>query len=361
MKPSLIATIASLTAAGALLVGCSTASTPPTSVSPTSAPAKQAEPTKAPAATPTQQPTAAKKVEFPVKGKAISMVVPWAAGGANDLGARALAMEMEKILQTPVEVVNKAGANSQVGTTDVAHAKPDGYTLINVSLPAINTIYLDPEKKAAFGRKDLVPIAVHSWDPILPYTRPDSSYGTVKALVEAGKAQPDKVKVGSGGVLNVTHLAILELERQSGARFAIVQFNAGAETNTAVLGGHVDVGFDSAGTVVPKIKSGQLKGIGIMDPQPNKYLPDLPTFESQGYKINIDTTRGWAAPAGTPQEVIDVLADTIKKATQSAEHQKRMDDLGIALRYMDGKQFAQAWDDWDVRVKPLMDLAAQRK
>ena len=138
----------------------------PAAPAPTAAPAapKPAEPTKPAAPQPTAapaapQPTAvpaAKAPAYPEKGKTISMIVPFGAGGSTDIGARLLAAGMEKELGVPVQVVNKAGAGSQTGLTEIATSKPDGYTIGFANLPTANLVYTDPERKATFSSRTLV-------------------------------------------------------------------------------------------------------------------------------------------------------------------------------------------------------------
>ena len=143
----------------------------PAAPAPTTAPAapaapKAAEPTKAPAAAPAQ-PTAAPapKATYPEKGKAITMIVPFGAGGSTDIGARLLAVGMEKELGTPVNVQNKGGAGSQTGLTELAGAKPDGYTIGFANLPTANLVYSDPDRKANFSAKSFQPIGSQVVDP----------------------------------------------------------------------------------------------------------------------------------------------------------------------------------------------------
>ncbi|MGE5618700.1 MAG: tripartite tricarboxylate transporter substrate binding protein [Sphingomonadaceae bacterium] len=301
-----------------------------------------------------------KKLEFPTKGKSITVIVPWAAGGANDIGARVLSSGLEKEFGTPVEVVNRAGASGQVGTTELAKAKPDGYTVGVTAVPSTNTIYLDPDRKAAFGRKDLIPVAMHTMDPVAIAVKADSPIKTVKDLIEAAKANPGRLKVGSSGVMNVNHLAILLLEKEAGVKFAVVQFDGGAQQPTALLGGHIDAAFDQTGTFMPQVKSGGVRLIGVMDTKPNKFVPEVPTLESQGYKVYMSSGRGWSLPAGTPKEIVDFYSSSIKKVLATEEQQKKMDEMGIVLRYMDSAEFASYWDQLDKDITPLIPLAKQQ-
>jgi tripartite-type tricarboxylate transporter receptor subunit TctC len=219
-------------------VSCSSPAAP----APTSAPAAKATEapkaaaTTAPAAAATTAPAAAKPTEAAKPAastgavqkpadwpkKSIQLIIPWDAGGGTDVGFRLLAPLMEKALGQPVEVVNKAGAGSQVGLTEIAKAKPDGYTIGNASGPSAQTIYLDPERKATFKLEDFAPIGLHVFDPGIITVAADSKYKTLKDVVEDAKANPEKVKLSTTGILGDDHLAILQLQQLTGAKFAIV-------------------------------------------------------------------------------------------------------------------------------------------
>ncbi|MHB0869294.1 MAG: tripartite tricarboxylate transporter substrate binding protein [Chloroflexota bacterium] len=368
VKRFLVSVAAAAAVASLALVGCSQAAPTPASptkaaqssqaAAPTSAPAA-AQPTSAPAAA---QPTAApaKKVDFPQKGKPITLLVPWAAGGGNDVGARVLAPALEKELGTPVEVVNKTGAGSQVGITELVKSKPDGYVVGATALPATNTLYLDKERKAVFGRKDFQPLAMHVVDPGVIAVKADSPYKSVKELVEAAKANPEKVKVSSTGVMGSAHLAILQVEKVTGAKFAIVHFDGFSPSLTALLGGHIDAQFGYAGEFLSQVKTGQVRLLGVMDKEPSKFFPEVKTLESQGYQVYMASSRGWSVPVGTPKEVVDVLSGAIKKAMTAEEHKKKMDEMGLALRYMDPAELGKYWDEVDAQITPLMELAKQK-
>ncbi len=340
------------------MAGCTQAAPPPTAAP--AAPTKAAEaPKAAPTAEAKAAPAAAPKVDFPVKGKAISIIVPYAAGGGTDLSARVLADGLEKELGTPVQIVNKAGAGGQVGLTELAQAKPDGYTIGSSVLPAVITTYLDPERKSAFGRKDLQLLALHVADASAVAVKADSPFKAVKDIVEAGKAKPGAVKWGTTGILGTTHLNIVQLQKVTGAKFAIVHFDGGNPMKTALLGGHIDAHFGSAGESLPQFKSGEMRFLGIMDKQRSSFYPDVPTLEEQGYPLYAAGTRGYILPAGTPKEVVNVLTTAMKKVMATPEHKKKMDELGLTIRYMDPDQYSAYWADYEEQVKPLMALAKE--
>lgn len=355
--------VAMLVIASALAVACTqatpapTPTAPPKAAEPTkpAAPAKAAEPTKVAAAQPTTAP--AKKPEYPAPGKTITMIIPWAAGGPTDVGGRLLAAALEKDLGVPVQVVNKAGAGSQVGITELAKAKPDGYTIGITNLPSSITPYLDPSRNAAYGRKDLLPVANHVWDPETVGVAANSSFKTLKDLVDAAKAKPKQIKAAITGLQSDNHLALLLFQKTAGIEFAVVTMEGTAQANPALLGGHVDVSFQSTGGLAPLAKNGQARLLGMMDKKEHKFFPDVKTFEAQGYQVSYASSRGVSVPAGTPKEVVEVLSQSIKKAIDSEEMQKKMDESYMQQRYMGPDEYATYWNEFEAQTKQLLDTA----
>ncbi len=297
--------------------------------------------------------------EFPVKGKSISLIVPFPAGGSTDVSARILAGLMEKELGTRVQVINKPGAGSQIGITELARAKPDGYTIGYTLLPATITIYLDPDRKAVFGRKDLQLIAMHVSDPQLLAVRTESPYRSAKELLEAAKADPGRVKGAAVGILGPEHLAMLQLEQLLGLTFAKVQFDGSAPALTALLGGHTDFQLGTLGVFASAFKAKSVRFLGVLDKEESRLVPGVKTLASQGYKVYSYVSRALSAPAGTPKDVVDTLANTLRKTMDAEEQKKQIETMGMTLRYMGPEQTAQYWDEVETQVRPLMALGKQ--
>jgi len=373
MTTKLVTTLAAvgLAAITWAAVACSAPAAPAS----TSAPAKAtAAATTAPAAAPTKAPEATKPaaaattssdglaVQKPADWpkKAIQMIIPWDAGGSTDVGFRMLAPLMEKALGTQIEVVNKPGAGSQVGVTELAKAKPDGYTIGNVSAPAVQTIYLDPERKAAFNWDSFAPIGLHVFDPGAIFVAADSKYKTLKDLIDDAKANPEKVKASTTGIMGDDHLNILNFQRLTGVKFAIVHFTGSAPVSTALLGGHVDVAFNNVGDFMSQVKSGKMRVLAITDKEESKFYPGVKTAEAQGVKLYSSSSRGLAAPKGTPKEIVNAISLAMKQAMEDPEVKRKMDEAALTQRYMDPDQFDKYMRDFEEQVKPLMELAREK-
>ncbi len=327
----------------------------PVAAQPTAAPAA-AQPTAAPAAAP------AKKVDFPQKGKTITIICLMNAGGSMDLADRVMADMLTKELGVPVQVVDKPGAGGQVGLTELVQSKPDGYTIANNALPATPVMYLDPDRKATFTHASFVNLGMENTEPVSIAVQSDSPWKTVQDFLAAVKAKPNGIKASVSGVLVTPHLGALEFMRVTGTKMSVVHFDSGPPALAAMLGGHTDVDFDFPGTLASTVKGGKAKILAIMDKAPYKILPDIPTLPSMGIDATMTVTRGYVAPKGTPPEVADVLISAIKKVDTSPEYAQKLASMNIEARYMDPASGDALWTQQEGQMKQLIEIGkAQMK
>ncbi len=292
----------------------------------------------------------------------IQLMVAFPAGGSTDIGARVVASIAEKILGKPMVVVNRGGAGGQVGWTELARAKPDGYYLGYINLPATNTVVLDPERKANFGVDAFQPIINQVLDPGIIWVRADSPYKTLKDLVDAAKKSPNTVRAATTGILSDDHLAILMMEEAApGAIFRIVHLAGGTDQLKEVLGGNVDCAFDNVGSVAPRARAGELRVLAVMDHQRSKFLPDVPTTKELGYPTVISSsTRGIAAPKGLPPAVLKALEAALKKAMEDPEHIQKLEAAGLAVKIMVGAEYARYYAETHAQAKKYTEWAKTR-
>lgn len=364
MKRLFVSLVATLAAISLVLAGCSPSAAPAPTTAP-AAPTKAADAPKAaadatkPAAAvaPAQAPTQAlaTKVDFPAKGKSISLIVPYTPGGSSDVFSRMVGDPLSKELGVPVQIVNKGGAGAQIGITELAAAKPDGYTIGYTPLPTTSSIYLDPARQSAFTINSFAPIALLAYDAVLIAVKADSPYKSLKDLVDASKANPDKIRVGVTGLLSTPDLGLKLFQEVSGTQLARVQFPGGAESGTALLGGHIESRVDLVADVIGQVLGNEIRVLAILDKQPSRLLPNVPTAESQGFKVYaMPSSRIFSAPAGTPKEMIDILANAMKKVGASDELKGKADKLGFEMRYLGPDETAKYWVDADPETLRLM-------
>ncbi|MGE0419988.1 MAG: tripartite tricarboxylate transporter substrate binding protein [Acetobacteraceae bacterium] len=290
--------------------------------------------------------------------RSISIIVAAGAGGPTDVGARILAAIMEKDIGQSVVVVNKPGAGAQLGLTELARARPDGYTMGFVHMPGTNTIILDPERKAIFGPDAFILLVNQVFDVGAIWVKGDSPFKTLGDLVEAAKKEPNKLSACTTGILSDDHLAVMMLEEAANIRFRNVHFDGAAQQFTAILGGHVDVAFDNVGSVRKRAMSGEVRVLAVTDKQRTKLMPDTPCTAELGYPTVLSSsTRGVAVPKGTPPAVVAYLTAALKKAMANPEHIRKMEEVGLELRMMEGAEFRKYFDDVHVTAKKYMEWA----
>jgi len=293
---------------------------------------------------------------FPEKGRTITFIVPSAAGGQNDLAARMLAPLLEKELNTTVQVMAKPGAGAQVGSTTLAMAKPDGYTIGYIIFPPSVSAYLDPDRKAVYNRKNFQTLGTHFSAPIVISVAANSPYKSVADIVEAAKAKPRAIKAGATGVLGSAHLAALQLQRATGAKFAMVQFDGGAPALTSLIGGHIDIAFNGQTEVIGFARSGQIRVLANFGKEEIALLPGTKPMEAYGYKLYMLSSTGVCAPAGVSKEVIQVYSEAIKKAVNSKDHQQRLLEMGYAPKFIGPDEYAADWAEYEAEIKPLIEM-----
>ena len=246
--------------------------------------------------------------------KTIRMVVPYPPGGPTDLTARVVALEMSKTLGQTIIVDNKAGASGMIGAEMVAHAEPDGYTfLANASLHVINpSIYADMRFDAF---KDFVPITQLAAVPLVLVVPAGSAIKSVKDLVEFGKKNPGKLSFASAGNASSQQLAGESFRIAAGIDMQHVPYKGSAPALTDVIGGQVQLMFDSMPSAMPFIKSGKLRALAVTTEKRAQALPDLPTIAELGYPgFDISTWYGFWAPKGTPAPIVARLAEAAARA-----------------------------------------------
>jgi tripartite-type tricarboxylate transporter receptor subunit TctC len=296
------------------------------------------------------------KVDYPEKGKTVTLLVPFSAGGSADLFARAQAGPLEKELGVPVVVANNPAAGGQAGTAAAALAKPDGYTVVMVPTGQFTSYYMDKSRQATYTRKDFRCVAGFSTAPGMIAVKADSPYKNMKDFVEAARANPGKITIGVAGLKGAMHLAMLEMQQLLGAKFAFVTFDGGIKATMALLGGHIVSQADIASGVGPNIKNGTLRGLGVMAKEESEFLPGVQTFQAQGINLVYGNNRSWAVPAGTPKEVVEVLNRAFQKVLASPDVRAKAKELGDELRYYPPQEIESLWAELEPRIAKQLAL-----
>lgn len=282
--------------------------------------------------------------DFPETGRPVQVIVPYPPGGGSDISARALAPLLERQLGTPVVVVNRPGANSQIGLAQTAQARPDGYTLCYGLWPSTVTLILDPSRKAGFSRASFAPLAMHVIDPGSIIVRVDSPLHSLADLVAAARARPGTLLVSDPGILSWEHLASLQLQKLNGITVNQIHYQGSAPALVALLAGEIEVAFVATGTAMTQTRAGAARTLAVLDEKESEFLPGVPTATAQGSRIVTGSARGFIAPAGLPVAVAQRLSAALERAIGSKEHRQKMRELGLPIRYMNPAEFSRYWD-----------------
>src|SRR6266850_2347605 len=263
----------------------------------------------------------------------ITLVIPLAPGDGTDITGRAMAEALAKILKVPVVPVNRPGAGMVIGTDSVVKAKKDGYTiLLTPNAAVVSARILNPESVTYDPLKDLTPLGLTTRTPILLAVREDAPYRSFPEMVEFAKKNPGKVRVGTVGTGSVGHLNVEMINSLTGAGLTMVPFKGGAPGITALLGGHVEGGAFSLGSLSSHVKGGAVRGVVVSNAFPG--YPDIPTMTKLGYRQNLlGVWLAFFAPAGVPADVTKTLAAAIEKVAKDPAIAAKLVSFGILQDY----------------------------
>ena len=266
-----------------------------------------------------------------------------------DAIARTLAQELTPRLGQPVVVENRTGAGSNVGSTFVAKAPADGYTLLLTS-PG-NAINPTLFKQMPYDvRTELTQVAVVGRAPGILLANPSFPANSVKDLVEMARKTPGAINFGSGGPGSSEHLAGEMFKSTAGINITHIPYKGGASVINDVLAGHVQIFFTNQANVVGQIKANTIKVLGVASRERSTLLPNVPTFAEQGYpEQQVSVWWGIAAPANTPVAVLDRLNKEILAAGASASMRQRISEMGAESLAMTRAQANAFLEDEIVR------------
>jgi tripartite-type tricarboxylate transporter receptor subunit TctC len=274
--------------------------------------------------------------------KALTIVVPFSAGGTTDILARVVGQYMAKDLGQPVIIDNRAGAGGNIGAQMVARAAPDGYTLLmgTVGTHAINqSLY----KKLGFDPiKDFAPITRVALVPNLLVANPAQPFKSVKELIAYARANPGKLTFASSGSGTSIHLSGEMFQQMAGVEMQHIPYKGSAPALTDLLGGQTAIMFDNMPSVIGHVRAGKLRPIAVTTPNRSPAVPDVPTIAESGVPgYSATSWFGLLAPTGTPAPVMAKLHGSILKALADPEVKKKMAEQGAEPHGEKPEQFAE--------------------
>jgi len=272
--------------------------------------------------------------------RAVTLVVPFGAGGSADLTARIISAHLQARFGAPFVIDNKAGAGGSIGAGFVARAPNDGYTLLvgTVSSNAINAALYT--KLAYDLDRDFQPVSGLVRFPNLMFVNPKIPATSVSGLIDYLKANPGKVNYGSSGIGTSSHLSVVMFALATGTSMTHIPFRSTNEVVNSMIGGHIDLGIDSMTTTIPHAQSGVVRALAVTTPQRNASMPNLPTIGETLPGYEATAWQGLFAPAGTPRPIVDRLAAEMKRILEMPEVADSLKAVGAEPAPMPPDAFA---------------------
>lgn len=273
-------------------------------------------------------PNPARAADWPTRP--VTIVVPFAPGGATDIVARLVAEELKQQFNQSFVVQNRTGAAGNIGLEAVVRSPADGYTLLQATMGSLTTnphLYKDAKFRVD---RDLLPISMTFKVDHILIVNPSVPAKSVKELVALAKANSDKLTYGSAGVGSSVQMFAVLLEMRTGIKLRHVPYKGSAPALADVVGGHIDMLMDSVPTSLPQIEAGKTRALAVTSGVRNKRLPNVPTMMEAGIP-NYDTA-AWGslmAPAGTPPDILKRLSAAVQEAYKKPQVQKTFADLGV--------------------------------
>ena len=290
--------------------------------------------------------------EFPLKP--VRMVSPFSAGGTTDTLSRFLAPKLSERFGQPVITENRPGAGGMTGTNFVAKSPADGYVLLFMSgaytaqASVMKTLPYDP-------LRDLEGVSMVVTYPFVLVAKGDSPLNTVPELISAAKKNPARMNYGSVGVGSVFHLAAELFNVMAGTDLTHVPYKGGAEPLTELIGGRLDVIFNTLTGSIPHIKSGRVRALAVASLERSVQLPDVPTVAQTLPGYEVTSFAGVVAPRGTPRPVIDRLNRELRAVLDLPDIRRQFTDLGGDVKASTPEAMMQQVTDEIAKWKRVVD------
>ena len=269
----------------------------------------------------------------------ITLIIPFAAGGSNDIVGRAIGKKLSEAWGQAVVVENRPGAGGIIGSTVAAAAPPDGYTLLLVS----STFTINPaiRKKMPFDTlKDFTPVAFIARSPLLVTASNQLAVTSVKELLDLAKREPGKITYASSGPGSINQISAELIALSAGIKLTHVPYRGGAPALNDLLGGHVDIYVSSLPQVLQLARTNQVKALAVTSLKRTPILPNVPTLDESGIP-GFDSSSWWGivGPAGMPPQIVNALNAEVGKMLTAPELVKFLETEGAEAQTMTPQQF----------------------
>ena len=291
----------------------------------------------------------------------ITLVVPYAAGGGNDVMARIVAEKMSKSLGQQIVIENKGGAGGSIATRQVAKSPPDGYTL---GLGGTGTLAINPTLYPNVGydpRRDFAPVGLIATSALVVLVHPSVQANSIGELIALAKREPGKLNYASAGSGSGIHLGTELLAHMAGIKLTHIPYKGSSPALADLLGGHVAIYLSSLPAAVALVKDGRVRALAVTGPKRSPIFPDLPTVAEAalpGYEAVLHY--GIVAPAGTPQPVIGRLSAALSGALAEEDVRERIARDGAEVMSMTPAEYAADIDREETKWSAIVKLSGAK-
>lgn len=293
----------------------------------------------------------ASKIEYPTK--AVTVEHGFKPGGGSDQLSQLVQPFLEKVLKQQFVNVYKPGADGAIAWKEVAHSKPDGYTLTTCLTPKTQINYL-VNTNAGYTMDDFEPIANIIFDPGVLVVPADSKFKTLKDLLDYAKKNPGQLKLSNSGTGSDDWYNAIMIEKLADVKFNNIPFEGDGPAWQAAAGGHVDASTNNISSVAPLIKGGKLRALAVYTNERLPLFPDVPTLKENGIDFVEGSYRGYLAPKGTPKEIINILADGMEKVVQDPAFKKACSDVSLDIVFKRGDDYKAFLDKELTNIKKIV-------
>ena len=271
--------------------------------------------------------------------KPVRFVVPYPAGGVNDIVARLIGQRMAAALGSQWIVDNRAGRGGIIGAEVVARAQPDGYTLVHGGMGSF-TLAPFLGKVPYDSLRDFTPVTLTARAPNVLAVHPSLPVKTVKELIALARSRPGQLDYATPGVGSTPHLTAALFVSMSGVRMVHIPYKGGAPATTDLLAGQVPIGFAPIASLAPQVTAGRLRGLGVTSLQRSPSLPNVPTLSEAGLTgFEMNPWFGILAPAATPAEIVAKLNAELVRILRTPEIAQQLALHGVDAAHSTPDEF----------------------
>jgi len=276
-----------------------------------------------------------KKVDFPTRR--IEIIVPAGPGGGTDNLVRTLSQELTEILGVPINVLNLPGANGAIGLQEQNSRPADGYTIQAVVSTIQTEIALGNIEQPELIRG----LTAYHEDTYALHVRADSKYDSIEKLIEEAKANPGQIKLGGMYTLALDEIVVRKFEKATGIKVNYIPYSDTGKMQADLLGGHIDVLIDEFPPTMELIKANKVKPLIVFAKERLKAFPDVPCAGEMGIEVYDGQLRGFIIHRDTPDEIVKIWEDALRKAFESERYQKYAEEnlLNLKDAYMNAEEY----------------------